>query len=55
MRSDLRARDLLYQYDALARFADAQHPPPGDSGRAQDARQLVTTHIQDFYASWPRR
>ena len=23
-------------------------------GRAGDARQLVTTHIQDFYASWPR-
>lgn len=42
VRSDLRARDLLYQYDALARFADAQHPPPGDSGRAQDARRYIT-------------
>ncbi len=42
VRSDLRARDLLYQYDALARFADAQHPPPGDPQRAQDARNYVT-------------
>ena len=42
VRSDLRARDLLFQYDALARFADAQHPPPGDSGRAQDARRYIT-------------
>lgn len=42
VRSDLRARDLLYQYDALARFADAQHPPPGDSCRAQDARRYIT-------------
>lgn len=42
VRSDLRARDLLYLYDALARFADAQHPPPGDSGRAQDARRYIT-------------
>jgi len=42
VRSDLRARDLLYQYDALARFADAQHPPPGDSQRAQDARHYLT-------------
>lgn len=41
VRSDLRARDLLYQYDALARFADAQHPPPGDAQRAQDARNYI--------------
>ncbi|HNN96277.1 MAG TPA: MoxR family ATPase [Pseudomonadota bacterium] len=42
VRSDLRARDLLYQYDALARFADAQHPPPGEPQRAQDARNYIT-------------
>lgn len=42
VRSDLRARDLVYQYDALARFADAQHPPPGDGNRAQDARRYIT-------------
>lgn len=42
VRSDLRARDLLYQYDALARFADAQHPPPSDTQRAQDARHYIT-------------
>lgn len=42
VRSDLRARDLLYQYDALSRFADAQHPPPGQRHRAQDARRYIT-------------
>lgn len=41
VRSDLRARDLLYQYDALARFADAQHPRPSDPQRAQDARHYI--------------
>lgn len=42
IRSDMRARDLLYQYDALARFADAQHPPRGQVDRAQDARHYIT-------------
>jgi MoxR-like ATPase len=32
IRSDTRARDLLYHYDALGRFGDAQH------GRIEDAR-----------------
>lgn len=41
VRSDLRARDLLYQYDALARFADAQHPRPDAPQRAQDARHYI--------------
>lgn len=41
VRSDLRARDLLYQYDALARFADAQHPPPSNPQRAQDPRRYI--------------
>jgi MoxR-like ATPase len=41
VRSDSRARDLLYHYDALARFGDGQHG--GDAGRerAKDARHFV--------------
>ena len=41
VRSDSRARDLLYQYDAIRRFGDAQHG--GDIGklRASDARQYI--------------
>ena len=31
VRSDSRARDLLYHYDAIRRFGDAQHG--GDQGR----------------------
>lgn len=38
VRSDTRARDLLYHYDALNRFGDAQH---GDRTRAQDPRNYV--------------
>lgn len=33
VRSDSRARDLLYHYDAIQRFGDAQHG--GESGRAR--------------------
>jgi MoxR-like ATPase len=39
VRSDTRARDLLYHYDALVRFADAQH---GDRDRARDPRRYVS-------------
>ncbi len=41
VRSDSRARDLLYSYDAVRRFGDAQHG--GDAGRirAADARQYI--------------
>ena len=38
IRSDTRARDLLYHYDALGRFGDAQH---GDPTRAKDPRNYV--------------
>lgn len=41
VRSDMRAKDLLYQYDALARFADAQHPPKSAPERAADARNYI--------------
>jgi MoxR-like ATPase len=38
IRSDTRARDLLYHYDALVRFGDAQH---GDRDRARDPRNYI--------------
>src|SRR5262245_13928730 len=38
IRSDTRARDLLYHYDALVRFADAQ----ANSPRARDPRNYVS-------------
>src|SRR5262245_13541777 len=38
VRSDTRARDLLYHYDALLRFGDAQH---GDRARAADPRGYI--------------
>lgn len=38
VRSDTRARDLLYHYDALGRFGDAQH---GDRKRAEDPRNYI--------------
>jgi MoxR-like ATPase len=38
VRSDSRARDLLYDYQALERFADAQV----DKDRAKDARKYIT-------------
>lgn len=39
IRSDTRARDLLYHYNALIRFSDAQH---GDRERARDPRGYVS-------------
>lgn len=39
IRSDTRARDLLYHYDALVRFGDAQH---GDRDRARDPRNYIS-------------
>jgi MoxR-like ATPase len=38
VRSDTRARDLLYHYDALVRFGDAQH---GDRERTKDPRRYI--------------
>ncbi len=38
VRSDTRARDLLYHYDALSRFGDAQH---GKIEEARDPRNYV--------------
>ena len=41
VRSDSRARDLLYQYDAVRRFGDAQHSGDHGKQRAADARQYI--------------
>ncbi len=40
IRSDTRARDLLYHYDALVRFGDAQQG--GDRERARDPRHYIS-------------
>lgn len=41
VRSDSRARDLLYSYDALRRFGDAQHGSERERQRARDPRHYV--------------
>lgn len=41
VRSDSRARDLLYSYDALRRFGDAQHGSPREKLRARDPRNYI--------------
>ncbi len=41
VRSDTRARDLLYHYDALVRFGDAQHGDPVKKKRAEDPRHYI--------------
>lgn len=41
VRSDSRARDLLYSYDALRRFGDAQHGSDREHERARDPRYYV--------------
>lgn len=41
VRSDTRARDLLYHYDALLRFGDAQHGDEEARTRARDPRHYI--------------
>lgn len=41
VRSDSRARDLLYSYDALRRFGDAQHGSDREKLRARDPRHYI--------------
>jgi len=41
VRSDTRARDLLYHYDALSRFADVQSKPEDAPKRANDPRHYI--------------
>ena len=41
VRSDSRARDLLYHYDAIRRFGDAQHGGTAGQQRAEDPRPYI--------------
>lgn len=41
VRSDSRAQDLLYQYDALGRFGDASHGGPAGARRAEEVRNYI--------------
>jgi MoxR-like ATPase len=41
VRSDTRARDLLYHYDALRRFGDAQHGGPEAQRDSRDPRNFI--------------
>lgn len=41
VRSDSRARDLLYHYDAIRRFGDAQHGGEAGRQRAEDPRPYI--------------
>lgn len=41
VRSDSRARDLLYHYDAIRRFGDAQHGGEAGRQRAEDPRPYL--------------
>ena len=41
VRSDSRARDLIYSYDALRRFGDAQHGEGREKQRARDPRNYI--------------
>ncbi len=41
VRSDSRARDLLYSYDALRRFGDAQHGAEREKRHARDPRHYI--------------
>ncbi len=41
VRSDSRARDLLYSYDALRRFGDAQHGSEREREHARDPRRYI--------------
>lgn len=42
VRSDTRAKDLLYHYDALLRFGDAQHGDEEARTKARDPRRYIS-------------
>lgn len=52
IRSDSRARDLLYQYDAVLRFADSHH---GRAERAADARHYLELQALGVALTSPTR
>ncbi len=41
VRTDTRARDLLYSYDAMVRFGDSQTGHPADRDKARDPREYI--------------
>lgn len=54
IRSDTRARDLLYSFDALRRFGDAQqHSIPEDRQRAAEPRNYVHLNGLGLALTWP--
>jgi MoxR-like ATPase len=55
VRTDTRARDLLYAYDALVRFGDAQHGDEAARARARDARRYVSLEPLGLALMSPRR
>lgn len=54
IRSDTRARDLLYSFDALRRFGDAQqHSEAIDRKRAADPRNYIQLGGLGLALTWP--
>jgi MoxR-like ATPase len=45
VRSDTIARDLLYRYDAVRRFSDAQTGEPADRARARLPQNYITLEV----------
>jgi MoxR-like ATPase len=56
VRSDTRARDLLYSYDAISRFGDAHHGGTEGAERARDPRDyIVLQDLGEAFISRERR
>ncbi len=56
VRSDSRAQDLLYRYDALSRFGDAQHGGEAGAKRAEEVRNYIELRdLGQALMSWSLR
>ena len=55
IRSDTRAKDLLYTYDAVRRFGDAHHGDPDEQAQVRDARQYIELEALGRALASPRR
>ncbi|WP_428265653.1 AAA family ATPase [Haliangium sp.] len=55
VRTDTRARDLLYHYDALLRFGEAQHGDDDARTRARDPRHYVELQALGIALTSPHR
>jgi len=55
VRSDTRARDMLYTYDAVRRFGDAQNGGPEGLERAKDPRNYIELQALGLALASPRR